>query len=429
MVGFEEQIKTLSKDEAFAHADRCLSCPKPRCRDLGCPAHIDIPSFIKKLKERDINGAYEIIMEYTNLSPVCCRICDYEKQCRGHCILNFKKNPIPCGYLERFVQDNKTIELKPIEKWTSYKVAIVGGGPSGLSCALELVKKGIHATVYEKEPHIGGILAYGIPEYRLPKKVVNDYVDFLRRMGVEFVTSCQPDIKKLTQEYDRVFLGIGLGEDKRLHIPGEEGEGVYLANPFLKKVNYFVSYNEGKEVKLSGITYVVGAGNVAMDCCRTSVRVGSSKTVVVYRRAEEQAPASKEEIEDARKEGVEFNFLHNPVEVLLENNKVVGIKCEIMELGEKDASGRASPVGTGKYETFKCDNILVAIGSSPRKGALNDLGLELNHDYVVCKEDGITTSNPKILAGGDLVRGADTVVRAMVDGKAAANKIASELLG
>jgi glutamate synthase (NADPH) small chain len=426
MEDFSEKQKPLSAEEAFKEADRCLSCPKPRCREFGCPAKIDIPSFIKCLKKRDIDGAYRIIMEYTNLSPICSRVCDYADQCIGNCILNFKKQPIPIGHLERFVQDNKTTELTPVSHFSQERVAVIGSGPAGISCALELVKHGVHAVVYEKEKHLGGILSYGIPEYRLPKALVKEYIDFTKRMGVEYKTEQKVSIEELKKTYDKVFVGCGLGLYKAMHIPGEEGQGVYKAGDFLKAVNLKEGYQEGAGITLKGVTYVVGAGNVAMDCCRTSIRVGSEKTYVVYRRSIEEAPASKEEIADAISEGVVFNFLHNPVEVLLKDGHVTGIRCEVMKLGEPDESGRRKPEGTGVFENYPCDNFILAIGQNPDTDFTEHLGLTTNHGYIV-SADGITTSDPQIYAGGDVVRGADTVVRAMVDGKMAAQKILAEL--
>lgn len=426
MSDFQEVCPTISPEEANAEADRCLSCPKPRCRELGCPAQIDIPSFIKCLKKRDVDAAYRIIMDYTNLSPICSRVCDYGKQCMGSCILNFKKMPIKIGYLERYVQDRKSIELTPCEHFSDHKVAVIGSGPAGISCALELVKNGVHAVVFEREKHLGGILTYGIPEYRLPKAVVKDYIDFTRRMGVEYHPETEADPQALLQEYDAVFVGCGLALYKAMHIPGEDGAGVYNAGAFLKAVNEHVAFGEGEGVTLKGITYVVGAGNVAMDCCRTSVRVGSEKTFIVYRRSLEEAPASKDEINDAQKEGVIFNFLHNPVEAIHENGKLVAIKCEVMKLGEPDASGRRRPEGTGVYETYPCDNLIMAIGQNPETAFTEKLGVTLNNGYIV-SSDGISTSNPRLYAGGDIVRGADTVVRSMVDGKKAAQKILADL--
>ena len=425
MEDFKEKATILSTEEAYKEADRCLSCVKPRCRELGCPAQIDIPSFIKCLKKRDVDSAYRIIMEYTNLSPICSRVCDYEKQCIGACILNFKKQPIPVGHLERYVQDHKTVELTPCSNFGKTKVAIIGAGPAGISCALELVKNGVHAVVYEKEKHLGGVLAYGIPEYRLPKAVLEDYLAFTKRMGVDYRTEQNVDIQELKKDYDKVFLACGLGQYKSMHIPGEEGLGVYKAGDFLKAVNLKEGYHEGEGVALKGITYVVGAGNVAMDSCRTSLRVGSDKTYIVYRRSLEEAPASKAEIKDAMDEGVIFNFLHNPVEILLKDGRVNAIKCEVMELGAPDESGRKKPVGTGVYETYPCDNVILAIGQNPDSAFTEHLGLTTDHGYVV-SSDGLTTNDPQILVGGDIVRGADTVVHAMVDGKKAAQKILAE---
>jgi glutamate synthase (NADPH) small chain len=425
MDDFKEKPMPLSQDAAFHEADRCLSCLKPRCREFGCPAQIDIPSFIKCLKARDIDGAYRIIMEYTNLSPICSRVCDYQKQCIGNCILNFKKQPIPVGHLERFVQDNKTSELTPCPHFSDHRVAIIGSGPSGISCALELVKNGIHATVYEKEKHLGGILAYGIPEYRLPKAEVEKYIAFTKRMGVEYVSEAHVSVPELKKSFEKIFVGCGLSEYKSLHIPGEEAKGVYQAGPFLKAVNEKVSYDEGEGIALQGITYVVGAGNVAMDCCRTSVRLGADKTYIVYRRSLEEAPASKDEIKDAQEEGVLFNFLHNPSEIIVKDGHISAIKCEVMKLGEPDESGRKKPEGTGVYETYPCDNLILAIGQGPDTGFTESLGIETNHGYIVSK-DGVSTSDPDLYSGGDVVRGADTVVRAMVDGKKAAQKILAD---
>lgn len=427
MLDFKEVLQTITKEEAFLEAKKCLTCPRPRCSMMGCPAQLPIPQFIKCLKEEDINGAYRVIMEHSNLSPICCRVCDHRKQCQGSCVLGIKKEPVKIGSLERFIQDNKTVELTPVENFHDVHVGIIGSGPAGISCALELVKNGIHATVYEREPHLGGVMSYGIPEYRLPKKLLNDYIDFTKRMGVEYLVNQNVSVAELTKKYDKVFVACGLGKYKSLRIPGENLEGVYDAGSFLKTVNMHVSYGEGEGINLSGITYVVGAGNVAMDCCRTSQRVGSDETWVVYRRSLEEAPASKDELDDAMHEGVKFNFLHNPVEILGENGKVTAIKCEKMILGEPDESGRRSPIGSGEYEEFKCDNVIVAIGQSPDRSFTETIGVDLDYGYIV-SNDGISTSNPKILAGGDIVRGADTVVRSMVDGKKAALKIVEEFI-
>ena len=423
MLDFKETTKTYTKEEALAEAQRCLNCKKPFCQ-AGCPAHLRTNEFIQAVKNDDLKLAYELIMEGTNLSPICSRVCNHYDQCIGNCVLNrVKKNPVKVGYIERYVQDNYDGSLEPVKLKEGIKVGIIGSGPAGLSCALELVKNGIEAHVYEKDSHLGGVLAYGIPEYRLPKKIVNKHIEFLKKMGVKFFPNTKKTVEELKSEgYNKVFVGCGLGSYNKMRIPGEDLENVIDGGTFLRKINLKEGYNEGEGVSLSGITYVVGAGNVAMDCCRSSQRVGSSKTVVVYRRTLEEAPASDEEINDAKNEGVEFNFLHNPVEVIGENGKVKALKCEIMELGEEDSSGRRRPVGTGKYETFECDNVLVAIGQSPDKELANVFNLETDHGYIVSK-DGVLTSDEFVLAGGDIVRGADTVVGAMVDGKNAAKKI------
>lgn len=428
MLTFEEVTKTISKEEAIKQANLCLNCKVPFCKKNGCPAGLRINEFIFCIKNDDINGAYLILMDGTNLSPICSRVCDHKKQCIGNCVRNKMKtqDPVGVGYLERYVMDNKTIELEKCKNFSDKKVAIIGSGPSGISCALELVKNGIHATVYEREHHLGGVMSYGIPEYRLPKKLLNEHIDFTKRMGVEFITDYEAIPSELLKDYDYVFIGCGLGKYKKLNVKGEEALGVYSAGDFLKKVNLKQSYNEGEGITLSGTTFIVGAGNVAMDCARTSQRVGSSKTIVVYRRSESEAPASLDEIKDAKEEGVIFNFLYNPVEIITDNNKVVGIKCEKMNLGEPDESGRRSPVGSGEFEEFKCNNVIVAIGQMPDSSITQRFEIELNNGYIKSK-DGILTSNERILAGGDIVRGADTVVRSMVDGKKAAQIIIENL--
>ena len=423
MLEFKETTKTYTKEEALEEAKRCLNCKKPFCQN-GCPAHLRTNEFIQAIKNDDLALAYKLIMEGTNLSPICSRVCNHYDQCIGNCILNkAKKEPIKVGYLERYVLDNYQGELEQEMLRRDVKIGIIGSGPAGLSCALELVKNGVEAHVYEKDEHLGGILSYGIPEYRLPKALVNKYIDFLKRMGVKFYNNNPKTVEELKKAgYNKVFVGCGLGKYNKMRIPGEDLDGVIDGGTFLRKVNLKEGFNEGEGYKLEGITYVVGAGNVAMDCARCSQRVGSNQTVVVYRRTLDEAPASKEEIRDAKEEGVLFNFLHNPVEVIGENGKVKAIKCEIMELGEEDSSGRRRPVGTGKYETFECDNVLVAIGQSPDDSLNEVFSLNTDHGYIV-SSDGISTSDEDVLAGGDIVRGADTVVGAMVDGKNAAKKI------
>lgn len=426
---FEEVNKTLTKEEAFKEAKRCLSCKKPRCV-TGCPASLPIPEFIAKLKEEDIDGAMELILTRSNLSPICSRVCAHEKQCIGNCILNAKGAPINVGGLERFVNDYAEVNLKKVENFIDYKVAIIGGGPAGLSCALELVKNGIHATVFEKEKYAGGVVSYGIPEYRLPKKVLNKHLLLLERLGVEFKYEqdmSNATVEKLKAEgYNKIFVSVGLTGSKKMRVKNEDANGVYDANQLLRKVNAYVSYGEGEEVSLKGKTVVVGAGNVAMDAARTAVRIGE-EVVVVYRRTMEEAPASKVELHEAIEEGVKFQFLTNPVEVMVdENSNVTGMKCEKMILGEPDKTGRPAPVGSGEYEIIECDNIIVAIGQDPVKSftVINNIDINPN-GYIQANED--QTNVEDVYAGGDIVRGADTVVRSMVDGKRVAQKIIESL--
>ncbi len=427
-LGFEEVNKTLTRDEAFKEAKRCLSCKKPRCV-TGCPASLPIPEFIAKLKEEDIDGAYELILTKSNFSPICSRVCAHEKQCIGNCVLNAKNAPINVGGLERFVNDNKTIKLEKCDHFEDYKVAIIGAGPAGLSCAMELVKNGIHATVFEKEKHAGGVVSYGIPEYRLPKDILENHIETLKALGVEF--KFNSDMSNVTidelkaQGFNKVFVSIGLTGSKKMRVPNEDAIGVYDANQLLRKVNAFVSYNEGESVTLTGKTIVVGAGNVAMDAARTSKRISEDEVLVVYRRTLEEAPASKVELHEAIEEGVKFQFLTNPVEVIAdENNKVKALKCEKMILGEPDKTGRPAPVGSGEYETIECSNIIVAIGQDPVKEFTLKNKIEtVPAGYIIATEDETTVTD--VYAGGDIVRGADTVVRSMVDGKRVAQKIIS----
>lgn len=434
-IGFNEVTRTMTKEEAMAEANRCLQCKKPMCK-VGCPAGLPIPDFIKCIKEDNLDAAYELIHTMTNLSPICSRVCAHEKQCIGNCIRNKMKtqDPINVGGLERYVGDNASFRLKKVEEFIpDYKVAIIGAGPAGLSCALELAKNGIKSTIFERESYAGGVTAYGIPEYRLPKAILNKHIEMIESMGVEFkYNSDMKDVKVedlKAQGYNKVFVSVGLTKSKAMRIPGEDALGVVDANSLLKKVNNFVSYGKGEEVKLTGRTIVVGAGNVAMDACRTAVRIGDgSEVMIVYRRSLEEAPASKVELKEAFEEGVVFNFLTNPVEVIKdENGHIKALKVEKMQLGEPDESGRRSPEGTGVYEELECNNFIVAIGQSPAKDFIAANAIEDNHGYIVASDD--KTSLADVYAGGDIVRGADTVVRSMVDGKRVAQTIVKEVKG
>ncbi len=434
-IGFNEVTRTMTKQEAMAEANRCLQCKNPFCKK-GCPAGLPIPDFIKCIKEDRLDDAYELIFTMTNLSPICSRVCAHEKQCIGNCIRNKMKtqDPINVGGLERYVGDNAKFPLKKVDNFVdNYKVAIIGAGPAGLSCALELAKNGIKSTIFERESYAGGVTAYGIPEYRLPKKILNEHIKNIEAMGVEFkFNSDMKDVKVedlKAQGYNKVFVSVGLTKSKAMRIPGEDAAGVVDANSLLKKVNNYVSYGMGQEVKLTGRTIVVGAGNVAMDACRTAVRIGDgSEVMIVYRRSLEEAPASKVELKEADEEGVVFNFLTNPVEVIKdENGHIKALKVEKMELGEPDESGRRSPQGTGIYEELECNNFIVAIGQSPAKDFIEANELAQDHGYIVATDD--QTSAADVYAGGDIVRGADTVVRSMVDGKRVAQTIVKEVKG
>ncbi len=409
--------------DGFLEAKRCLSCKVPRCQ-TGCPTGMQIRDFILKIKENDLIGAGDIIRNCSSLSTICSVVCPHEKQCIGHCILNVKKAPINIGRLEQFVFDNISYQEK-IEKLSNKKVAIIGTGPASIACALELVIKGVKVTLFEAESHFGGVLSYGIPDFRLETKRVKDLESKLLSLGVEIIYNKkinEKDILKLKETYDDIFVGIGLTNVRKLSIPHEDADGVYDALKLLKQANYFFKYNEGDLPKLEGTTIVVGAGNVAMDAARMAVRLKSDKVIIVYRRSLEEAPANKIEIEEAMQEGVEFKFLTNPVEVISESGIVKGIKCEIMELGDLDESGRRKPMGSGKFIEIPCDNIISAIGQVPEPLFKNMF--KVDKGYLVC--DDMQTSVPHIYAGGDIVLGAKTVVEAQKCGRIAAKRILSE---
>ncbi len=409
--------------DGFLEAKRCLSCKVPRCQ-TGCPTGMQIRDFILKMKENDLMGAGEIIRNCSSLSTICSVVCPHEKQCIGHCILNVKKAPINIGRLEQFVFDNISYQEK-IEKVSNKKVAIIGTGPASIACALELVIKGVKVTLFEAESHFGGVLSYGIPDFRLETKRVKDLENKLLSLGVEIIYNKklnEEEILKLKESYDDIFIGIGLTNVRKLGIPYEDADGVYDALKLLKQANYFFKYNEGDLPKLEGTTIVVGAGNVAMDAARMAVRLKSEKVIIVYRRSLEEAPANKIEIEEAMQEGVEFKFLTNPVEVISESGVVKGIKCEVMELGDLDESGRRKPIGSGKFIEIPCNNIISAIGQVPEPLFKNMF--KVGKGYLIC--DDMQTSVPHIYAGGDIVLGAKTVVEAQKCGRIAAKRILSE---
>lgn len=406
--------RDFNDEEAKEQYKRCLSCKVPMCQ-TGCPTNMRIRDFIFELKNDNIQEAAKIISECSSLSNICSVVCHHEKQCEGHCVLGRRFKPIPCGHLERYVQNNTSYKRK-IEKNIDTNVAIIGAGPAGLAAAKELALNGATVTIFEAENYAGGVMTYGIPSYRLDYsdvlKVVNEVID----LGVTIKFNCklkESDILKLKENYKYVFVAIGLTNVKKLNINGENKIGVYDALRLLKQSNEFIKLNVGIQPKLDGNVIVVGAGNVAMDAARSAWRLGAKKVTVVYRRSIEEAPASKHEIEDAKNEGVEFKFLTNPVEIL-GNDHVTGVKCEIMQLSDPDETGRKKPIGSNEFIELNCDYIISAIGQMP-ENIFDSNKIELNHGYIV--GDNLKTNIEGIYTGGDIYLGAQTVVKAMKNGR------------
>lgn len=433
---FDEVCYGYNDEEAMLEASRCLNCKKPRCVD-NCPVSINIPGFITKVAEGDFAGAASIIGEDSSLPSVCGRVCPQEVQCEGACILGIKNEPVAIGKLERFVGDwniaNGDGEVTKAPA-NGKRVAIVGSGPAGLACATDLAKWGYEVKVFEALHRVGGVLEYGIPEFRLPKEgVVAKEVDNVKRLGVEFETDTvvgrTVTIDSLMDDegYDAVFLGSGAGLPKFMNIPGENFNGVVSANEFLTRTNLMKAFDDSYDtpIYVGDRVVVVGGGNVAMDAVRTAKRLGAQATIV-YRRSEAELPARAEEVHHAKEEGIEFEMLTNPVEILGdESGWVTGIKCVRMRLGEPDASGRRSPVVVENSEfEIACDVVIMALGTSPNPLiASTTPGLETNRwGCVVATDDGATTREG-VFAGGDVVTGAATVILAMGAGRKAAQAI------
>ena len=447
---FSEVALGYSEETALAEANRCLNCKNRPCVG-GCPVNIHIPEFIAKVKEGDFEGAYQIINQTSSLPAVCGRVCPQENQCEKYCTLAKKFEAVGIGRLERFVADwhnAHATEKAQAPAPNGHKVAIVGSGPSGLTCAGDLAKKGYKVSVFEALHTAGGVLVYGIPEFRLPKSIVAKEVETLKDLGVDVETNviiCKTlTIDELFEMgYEAVFIGSGAGLPNFMNIPGEALKGVYSANEFLTRSNLMKAYKEDPKTPImkGGKVAVVGGGNVAMDAARTALRLGAEKVYIVYRRSMEELPARKEEVEHAKEEGIDFRLLHNPVEILGYNNPddprdpkngfVTGIRCVKMELGEPDASGRRRPVAIPGSE-FELDVTAVgmAIGTSPNPLIKSTTkGLEVNnHGGIIVNEDGLT-SREGIYAGGDAVTGAATVISAMGAGKLAAKSIDEYLMG
>ncbi|MBO5561562.1 MAG: NADPH-dependent glutamate synthase [Firmicutes bacterium] len=431
---FDEVCLGYNKEEAVAEASRCLNCPKPKCVG-GCPVGIDIPGFIKHIKEEDFEGAAKTIAKYSALPAVCGRVCPQENQCEGQCVLGIKGEPVSIGKLERFTADNAReagIDLSDREPSNGKKVAVIGAGPAGLTCAGDLAKKGYEVTIFEALHKAGGVLEYGIPEFRLPKeKVVKAEVENIKKLGVKIETNViigrTITIDQLFDEegFEAVFIGSGAGLPKFMGIPGEQANGVLSANEFLTRVNLMKAFDENYDtpVKIGKKVAVIGGGNVAMDAARTALRLGS-ESHIVYRRALEQLPARVEEVHHAKEEGIIFDILTNPTEILVdENGWVKGMKCVKMELGEPDESGRRSPVVIeGSEFEMDVDTVIMSLGTSPNPLiSSNTPGLETNkRRCIVAEEETGKTSRDAVYAGGDAVTGAATVILAMCAGKKAA---------
>ncbi len=434
---FEEVCYGYNKEEAVEESQRCITCKNAKCVE-GCPVSIDIPSFIAAVKEEKFEEAFQIISKSSALPAVCGRVCPQESQCEGKCIRGKKGDPISIGKLERFVADwareNGIKPAPPAEK-NGRKVAVIGSGPSGLTCAGDLAKLGYDVTIFEALHKAGGVLVYGIPEFRLPKdRVVGPEVENVKALGVKIETdvivgrTVKLDDLIEDEGFDAVFIGSGAGLPKFMGIPGETACGVLSANEYLTRNNLMKAFNEDYDTPIvrGKKVVVVGGGNVAMDAARTALRLGA-ETHIVYRRSEEELPARVEEVHHAKEEGIIFDLLTNPVEILAnENDWVTGIKCIRMELGEPDASGRRRPVEVpGSEFTIECDTVIMSLGTSPNPLISSTTkGLEINRrQCIVATEDTGATSKEGVYAGGDAVTGAATVILAMGAGKAAAKGI------
>ena len=446
---FNEVALGYTEEMAIDEANRCLNCKNMPCVD-GCPVKIHIPAFISKIKEGDFEGAYQIISESSSLPAVCGRVCPQETQCESKCVRGIKGESVGIGRLERFVADwhNTFATADPVRPAANgHRVAVIGSGPSGLTCAGDLAKGGFDVTVFEALHTAGGVLVYGIPEFRLPKAIVKKEVETLQKLGVKIETNVVIG-KTLTVDelfdagFEAVFVGSGAGLPSFMGIPGESLRGVYSANEFLTRSNLMKAYLEESDTPImkGGRVAVVGGGNVAMDAARTALRLGAEKVYIVYRRSLDELPARREEVEHAEEEGIEFMLLENPVEILgyknendprdAKNGSVVGMRCVKMALGEPDEKGRRRPTPIeGSEHELAVDTVVMSIGTSPNpliKSTTEGLAVNTRGGIVV-NEDGLT-SKAGVYAGGDAVTGAATVISAMGAGKVAAKAIRAYLL-
>ena len=434
---FEEVCLGYNKEEAMEEANRCLGCKKAKCME-GCPVSINIPGFVHEVKEGNFEKAYQIIGESSALPAVCGRVCPQETQCEGKCIRGLKGEAVPIGKLERFVADwakENGIKPVPAAQKNGHKVAVIGSGPSGLTCAGDLAKMGYDVTIFEALHKAGGVLVYGIPEFRLPKdKVVAAEVENVKSLGVKIETNViigkSVTIDELLKDegFEAVFIGSGAGLPMFMGIPGEQANGVFSANEYLTRNNLMKAFREDYDTPIAHgkKVAVVGGGNVAMDAARTALRLGA-EVHIIYRRSEAELPARKEEVHHAKEEGVQFDLLCNPVEILTDDKDwVTGIKCIRMELGEPDASGRRRPVEIpGSEFTIDVDTVIMSLGTSPNPLiSSTTIGLDVNkRKCIIADEEFGKTSKEGVYAGGDAVTGAATVILAMGAGKAGARGI------
>lgn len=439
---FDEVALGYTYDMAVNEARRCLNCKNKPCVS-ACPVQIDIPAFIEKVANEDMEGAFEVLSKSTSLPAVCGRVCPQETQCEGKCVRGIKGEPVGIGRLERFVADyhREHCDDTPVKpEPNGHKVAVIGAGPSGLTVAGDLAKMGYKVTIFEALHLAGGVLVYGIPEFRLPKAIVQKEIDNLKAIGVDIETNMVIG-KVLTIDEifemgnEAIFVGSGAGLPRFMNIPGESLKGVYSANEFLTRINLMKAYMDGSKTPIQHAkkVAVVGGGNVAMDAARSAKRLGAEEVYIVYRRGMEELPARKEEVEHAEEEGIIFKTLNNPVEILgNDEGMVCGMKCIEMELGEPDESGRRRPVEkAGSEFTLDVDCVIMSIGTSPNPLIRSTTpGLEANnHGCLITKDDSGLTTRDNVYAGGDAVTGAATVILAMGAGKAAAKAIDEALRG
>ena len=402
---FDEVIVPFKKEDILEQSKRCLSCPVPQC-EKGCPIHLPIRDMIKLISTGNEKEAYKIINDVSPLSGICSIVCDHASQCEGKCIRGIKDKPVNIGAIHRYVAFLDEQYNFEIGEEKQQRIAIIGAGPSGLTCAIELRKLGYQVTVFEKESKIGGVPYYGIPNFRLEMKDLDKVLSSLENIGINFIVNKEINVNDIIDEYDAIYIAIGTQKSKYMRIPGEELKGVYTSEEFLRDIKIDKNYTKYESYKN---IFVVGGGNVAMDVSRTAIRMGKD-TTIVYRRSIEEAPCRKDELEEAAEEGVKLHFLNNPIE-FIGNDKLEKIKLIKMELGEQDASGRRSPVEIkGSEYLVDADCVVLAIGQGIEKQFVD--GVELKWNLITVNENH-QTNNPKVFAGGDVVTGSNTVVHAI----------------